>query len=82
MPEGRAQQKSLELFRNDLTAVSIITFDELLGKLEHIAEMLKTAPEIGAESDPSAPSDDIAVAVASPTYVRTRRRRRGDGDAA
>jgi hypothetical protein len=63
VPEGRAQQKSLELFRNGLTDVSIITFDELLGKLEHLAEMLKTAPEIGAESDPAAPSDDIAVAV-------------------
>ena len=42
VPKGRAQQKSLVLFRNGLTAVSIITFDELLGKLEHIAEMLKT----------------------------------------
>lgn len=61
VPEGRAQQKSLELFRNGLTAVSIITFDELLGKLEHIVEMLKTAPAIGAQSAPVAPSDGIAV---------------------
>lgn len=36
--------KSLELFRNGLKSVTIITFEELLGKLEYLLEFLRTPP--------------------------------------
>jgi len=37
----RAQQKSFELFRNSLRFVLVITFDELLQKLQHLVEVLR-----------------------------------------
>jgi hypothetical protein len=40
-PEGKAQLKSFELFRNALKSVTVITFDELLRKLEHLLEVLR-----------------------------------------
>lgn len=40
-PEGKAQLKSFELFRNALKSVTVITFDELLRKLEHLLELLR-----------------------------------------
>ncbi|RBB40127.1 DUF4263 domain-containing protein [Burkholderia reimsis] len=39
----RAQQKSFELFRNSLRFVLVITFDELLQKLQHLVEVLRPA---------------------------------------
>jgi len=41
-PEGK---KSLELFRNNLNDVLIVTFDELLAKLKHLWEFLSPAGE-------------------------------------
>jgi hypothetical protein len=40
-PTGRAQLKSFELFRNGLKSVMVITFDELLSKLEQLLEVLR-----------------------------------------
>jgi hypothetical protein len=42
LPAGAALLKSLELFRNALKSVSVITFDELGYKLNHILEVLKS----------------------------------------
>lgn len=39
-PEDPAQKKSLELFRNNLNDVLVITFDELLEKLRHLQKFL------------------------------------------
>lgn len=51
-PADRPQLKSLELFRNGLKSVTILTFDELLFKLEHILEVLR----------PDQPAtDDVAI---------------------
>jgi hypothetical protein len=35
-PEGPDRRKSLELFRNNLNDVLVVTYDELLAKLEHL----------------------------------------------
>lgn len=43
IPEGAALLKSFELFRNALKSVTIITFDELGHKLEHLLEVLGTS---------------------------------------
>lgn len=40
-PTGKPQLKSFELFRNGLKSVMVITFDELLSKLEHLLEVLR-----------------------------------------
>jgi hypothetical protein len=40
MPTERAEKKSLELFRNSLNDVLVITFDELLGKLRGLHAFL------------------------------------------
>lgn len=40
-PESKARLKSLELFRNSLKSVMIVTFDELLIKLEQLLEFLR-----------------------------------------
>jgi hypothetical protein len=40
-PASPATLKSLELFRNGLKSVTIVTFDELLAKLEQLLEFLK-----------------------------------------
>jgi hypothetical protein len=56
-PGGRAKLKSFELFRNGLRSVMVITFDELLSKLEHLLEVLRpstTAP--GTDHSPCAES--------------------------
>jgi hypothetical protein len=39
--DNEAQLKSLELFRNSLKSVVVITFDELVSKLEHLLEVLR-----------------------------------------
>jgi Domain of unknown function (DUF4263) len=49
-PQAPAALKSLELFRNSLKSVSVVTFDELLGKLEQLLDFLKdTSAENGAD---------------------------------
>lgn len=40
-PTDKARLKSLELFRNSLKSVTIVTFDELVAKLEHLLEVLR-----------------------------------------
>lgn len=52
-PEGKAQIKSLELFRNSFKSVIVVTFDELLGKLEHLLEVLRGPTTNSAPSGPS-----------------------------
>src|ERR1019366_6213052 len=37
VPTGPDEKKSLELFRNNLNDVLVVTFDELLEKLRHLA---------------------------------------------
>ncbi|TWA88990.1 uncharacterized protein DUF4263 [Bradyrhizobium stylosanthis] len=41
LPEGAALLKSFELFRNALKSISVITFDELAYKLQHLLEVLR-----------------------------------------
>lgn len=43
-PGDRERQKSLELFRQDLKSVSVVTYDELLTKLENLLEFLQVTP--------------------------------------
>ena len=58
MPTDPDEQKSLELFRNNLRDVTVITFDELLARLRALHEFLKTPPtrihpgSIQLEDDP------------------------------
>jgi hypothetical protein len=49
-PETSAMLKSLELFRNGLKSVTVVTFDELLGKLAQILEFLRGTPGVGPQS--------------------------------
>jgi hypothetical protein len=41
LPEGKPELKSFELFRNGLKSVMIVTFDELLMKLDHLLQVLR-----------------------------------------
>ncbi len=61
-PTGRPQLKSFELFRNGLKSVVVVTFDELLQKLEHLLEVLGAPPSAEA----SAPSTDNMVHPVNP----------------
>ncbi|HEY0027373.1 MAG TPA: Shedu anti-phage system protein SduA domain-containing protein [Allosphingosinicella sp.] len=49
-PADRERQKSLELFRHDLKSVLVLTYDELLTKLENLLEFLQVT---------SAPAESI-----------------------
>lgn len=49
-PESGPQRRSLELIRGTMTGVTVITFDELLGRL------LEIRAALGAKMDPPAPS--------------------------
>lgn len=40
-PVDRDREKSLELFRHDLKSVLVLTYDELLEKLENLHEFLQ-----------------------------------------
>ena len=53
-PKGRAQLKSLELFRNALKSVTVVTFDELLRKLEHLLEVLRGSVVTQSPTSPQA----------------------------
>lgn len=44
LPEGGERLKSLELFRNSLKSVVVTAYDELVQKLEHLLELLRSAP--------------------------------------
>ncbi|MGX9190423.1 Shedu immune nuclease family protein [Stenotrophomonas sp. Ker107b] len=44
-PQSRQDRRSLEIFRGALRDVSIVTFDELLGKLKIIASVLEQAED-------------------------------------
>jgi hypothetical protein len=44
VPVGRDPLKSFELFRNGLKSVAVITFDELLTKLENLRDILVAKP--------------------------------------
>ena len=44
VPTGPDEKKSLELFRNNLNDVLVVTFDELLEKLRHLHTFLKEPP--------------------------------------
>jgi hypothetical protein len=56
-PQGKSELKSFELFRNGLKSVLVITFDELLSKLEHLLEVLQ-ASLASAEIDRPASGED------------------------
>jgi len=45
MPSDPDQKKSLELFRNNLNDVIIVTFDELLEKLKNLYKFLSPKQE-------------------------------------
>ena len=47
-PDDKVRRKSFELFRNGLRSVTIITFDELLHKLQDLQEFLGVSPEAPA----------------------------------
>lgn len=55
MPSDSTRLKSLELFRNGLKSVTVITFDELVEKLKHLLEVLR-APEPENMSSPASVS--------------------------
>jgi hypothetical protein len=63
MPTGRPQLKSFELFRNGLKSVVVVTFDELLQKLEHLIEVLSAPPSAKI----STPNTDDKVLPANPS---------------
>jgi hypothetical protein len=42
-PEGLAQKKSFEMFRGNSVDVAIVTYDEVLGKLRELRELLNRA---------------------------------------
>jgi hypothetical protein len=44
IPVDHDEKKSLELFRNNLNDVTVVTFDELLEKLRHLHVFLSTEP--------------------------------------
>lgn len=48
IPEERPQLKSLELFRNGLKSITVLTFDELIIKLEYLLDVFRAAQ---AEAD-------------------------------
>lgn len=54
-PPEAAHKKSLELARNALSDVMIVTFDELLGRLKEIHAALSPSPTPGAPSDNEVP---------------------------
>lgn len=43
-PGDRERQRSLEVFRHDLKSVLVVTYDELLTKLEHLLDFLNATP--------------------------------------
>ncbi len=47
VPTDRAEKKSLELFRNNLNDILVITFDELLGKLRGLHTFLSSPDKEG-----------------------------------
>ncbi|ACK86229.1 Shedu immune nuclease family protein [Methylorubrum extorquens] len=59
-PEIRDQKKSFEIFRHSLKSIVIITFDELLKKLEMLSDFLRSSdvPEMTASD--AAEKDDCA----------------------
>lgn len=52
-PTERDQKKSFELFRHSLKSITIITFDEMLRKLEILADFLRN-PELAEAGTPAA----------------------------
>jgi hypothetical protein len=60
MPETRPKRGSLELFRSSLQGVRLVTFDELLGKIMLLRELLSgTRYEVGAVEDEELASSAI-----------------------
>ena len=56
MPSDEDMKKSVELFRGNSKHVEIVTFDELLEKLNGLRDMLTSRyPETKSERDPIAP---------------------------
>lgn len=50
-PSERARRKSLELLRNAMVGVTVVTFDELLARLEEIYAALSPSPEMPAHGE-------------------------------
>ncbi|MCQ1833354.1 Shedu immune nuclease family protein [Neorhizobium galegae] len=50
-PQSDAEKKSFELYRNNLSGVVVITFDELLEKLKALHEFLSENPRPGLEDE-------------------------------
>ncbi|KWV51992.1 hypothetical protein AS026_05325 [Rhizobium altiplani] len=65
IPTGRDNLKSFELFRNGLKSVSIVTYDEMLAKLEFLYEVFRGDSEqevqsgAAATTDANGPEDEI-----------------------
>ena len=58
-PSERDSLKSLELFRNGLKSVSVVTFDELLGKLQFLLEVFRgSSAEDGVEAIAASSEND------------------------
>jgi hypothetical protein len=55
-PGKDEQKKSLELYRNNLRDVVVITFDELLWKLKNLHEFLSKPP-----APPKLPAGEVPV---------------------
>jgi len=53
------ERKSLELYRNNLRDVIVITFDELLAKLKSLHEFLSKKPEPPPPPNPAMQDDDL-----------------------
>lgn len=57
-PEEKSQLKSFELIRNSLKSVTIVTFDELVRKLEHLLEVLSEAKARPGEKPEDKPEEE------------------------
>ncbi|WP_434616491.1 Shedu immune nuclease family protein [Azospirillum sp. B2RO_4] len=78
-PNDRDQKKSLELFRHGLKSVLVITFDEMLAKLEDLVGFLRT-PDAENSSSSIAANTSNGTAAAAPEAAAipsTRRRPKG-----
>nr|MDZ8063108.1 DUF4263 domain-containing protein [Nostoc sp. EkiNYC01] len=60
-PPDDAKRKSFELYRTNLSGVTVITFDELLDKLEALHKFLAESPLAVMDDRSSTDGNDTAV---------------------
>jgi Domain of unknown function (DUF4263) len=61
IPTDRMQLKSFELFRNGLKSILVITFDELVLKLEHLLELLRSPENPSISSNASRANQKLCL---------------------